>query len=77
MLLELFDDNTYAEEFRTITEGYRVPDPELRGWSEQLLKLLQVKIELLKEFQRRIDRHLPEPAPYRGFLVSSAAGLNL
>jgi len=63
VLLELFDHNTYAEEFRTITEGYIVPDPELRGWSEQLLKLLQVKIELLKEFQRRIDHHLPEPAP--------------
>jgi uncharacterized protein (TIGR02391 family) len=56
LLLQLFDTDRYAKEFKMITDGMTSKDGQT--WQANLSDRLNVKIGLLKEFQRRIDKHL-------------------
>jgi uncharacterized protein (TIGR02391 family) len=60
LLLQLFDTDRYAKEFKTITDGMTTKDGGT--WQANLSDRLSIKIELLKEFQRRIEKHLIEPS---------------
>jgi uncharacterized protein (TIGR02391 family) len=59
VLLQLFDTDRYAKEFENITKGMTTKDGST--WQAKLFGHLTVKIELLKEFQRRIEKHLITP----------------
>jgi hypothetical protein len=59
VLSQLFDTERYAKEFKNITEG--MTTKEGNTWQANLFERLNVKIGLLKEFQRRIEKHLITP----------------
>jgi uncharacterized protein (TIGR02391 family) len=60
VLLQLFDTDRYAKEFKIMTEGMTTKDGQT--WQANLAERLKIKIGLLKEFQRRIDKHLAIPS---------------
>jgi hypothetical protein len=62
-LLNLFDTDGYAKEYEMIAEGIELGGKRNREWRTKFDERRDAKIELLKEFQRRIEKHLVEPNP--------------
>ncbi len=61
LLLDLFDTNTYATEFERNGAGYFSENQQTSSWKLAFGLLLNSNIDLLKEFQNRIRKHLIEP----------------
>lgn len=63
LLTELFDTDRYAKEYELIADGIELGGKRSREWRTKFVERMNAKIGLLKEFQRRIDKHLIEPDP--------------
>src|ERR1051325_6410805 len=61
LLVELFDTNQYAEEFKRVTEGYTIGEKNNPNWRLSFGSRMNRKVQQLEEFQRRIDKHLKDP----------------
>jgi uncharacterized protein (TIGR02391 family) len=66
LLLELFNSDRYAKEYEMIADGIDLGGKRNREWRAKFDERMNAKIGLLKEFQRRIDKHLVEPSPNQG-----------
>ena len=78
LLVELFDTNQYAEEFKRVTEGYDIGDRNNRNWRLNFGSRTNRKVQKLEEFGRRIDKHLADPTlPATGISQTPVDLLNL
>jgi pyrimidine deaminase RibD-like protein len=63
VLKHILDSDVYAKEFRNVNSAFTLNEEDGQGWYFTLQNLINAKINLLKEFQRRIDHHLADPSP--------------
>src|SRR5690242_13942672 len=60
VLKHILDSDVYAKEFRNVDSAFTLNEKEGQDWYFTLQNLINAKIDLLKEFQRRIDHHLAD-----------------